>query len=114
MVLGLIPDCDLSQVQAVGNAAGDGARIMLLDKGKRGEADWAARWTTYIETAAEPEFQDQFVAAIDLPHSTDPYPHLQPILDEARSRWTQDRVDAIALLANAGRTRRLRANASSS
>ena len=111
MVLGLIPDCDLSRVQAVGNAAGDGARIMLLDKGKRGEADWAARWTTYIETAAEPEFQDQFVAAIEIPHSVDPYPHLQPILDEARGQWTQERVAAIAALANASRNRRLRANA---
>ena len=38
MILGLIPDCDLEKVQAVGNAAGDGARILLLDKSRRDEA----------------------------------------------------------------------------
>ena len=35
MILGLIPDCDLEKVTAVGNAAGDGARIALLNKEKR-------------------------------------------------------------------------------
>ena len=72
MILGLIPDCALSEVQAVGNAAGDGARMILLDKGKRAEAQWAARWVTYIETAVEPSFQDEFVGAIDIPHASDP------------------------------------------
>ncbi|MCB0037673.1 MAG: DUF4445 domain-containing protein, partial [Anaerolineales bacterium] len=38
MILGLIPDCELSKVTAVGNAAGDGARIALLNKAKRQEA----------------------------------------------------------------------------
>ena len=31
MVLGMIPDCDLGAVTSVGNAAGAGARIALLD-----------------------------------------------------------------------------------
>jgi uncharacterized 2Fe-2S/4Fe-4S cluster protein (DUF4445 family) len=31
MILGLIPDCDLSKVQSAGNAAGTGARIALLN-----------------------------------------------------------------------------------
>jgi len=35
MVLGLIPDCDLSRVKAVGNAAGTGARMCLLNRGYR-------------------------------------------------------------------------------
>ena len=33
VVLGLIPDCDLDQVRAVGNAAGDGAMMALLNRG---------------------------------------------------------------------------------
>jgi uncharacterized 2Fe-2S/4Fe-4S cluster protein (DUF4445 family) len=34
-ILGMIPDCELSQVSSAGNAAGTGARIALLDKASR-------------------------------------------------------------------------------
>ena len=37
MVLGLIPDCDLAEVKAVGNAAGTGALMALLNRGHRRE-----------------------------------------------------------------------------
>lgn len=106
MILGLIPDCDLGRVLAVGNAAGDGARILLLDKSKRDEADWAARWTTYIETAVEPSFQDEFVAALDLPNARDPFPHLEESLAEARAQWPPERELAVQL-ASAGRLGRV-------
>ena len=80
MVLGLIPDCDLERVYAVGNAAGDGARIALLNRDKRLEAQQVTRWIDYVESAVEPGFQEEFVAAIHLPHKSDPYPHLADIL----------------------------------
>jgi len=79
MVLGLIPDCDLAQVQSVGNAAGDGARIMLLNKQRRAESELLARRVHYIETAIDPNFQEEFVGAMHLPHKTDPYPTLQAL-----------------------------------
>lgn len=103
MILGLIPDCDLSQVRAVGNAAGDGARMILLDKQKRQEAQWAARWVTYIETAVEPAFQEEFVAALDIPHATDPFPHLEQIFGAARYQWPPERIWAVETLSNSGR-----------
>ncbi len=106
MILGLIPDCELARVMAVGNAAGDGARMMLLDRNKRTEADWAARWATYIETAVEPSFQEEFVAAIDIPHARDPFPHLAELLEGARAQWPPDRVEAIAAVTS-GRMQRL-------
>lgn len=80
MILGLIPDCDLEKVTAVGNAAGDGARIALLNKEKRQEAQEISRWITYIETAVDPNFQDEFVGAIGIPHATDLFPTLAPFL----------------------------------
>jgi uncharacterized 2Fe-2S/4Fe-4S cluster protein (DUF4445 family) len=43
MLIGLIPDCDLENVYAVGNAAGDGARIALLNVEKRNEIDDVTR-----------------------------------------------------------------------
>ncbi len=82
MVLGLIPDCNLEEVYAVGNAAGDGARIALLNKEKRAEAGQISRNVRYIETAVDADFQEEFVKAMNLPHKSDPYPHLEGILPE--------------------------------
>ncbi len=84
MILGLIPDCDLEKVYAVGNAAGDGARIALLNRGKRGEARRIARRVTYIETAVDPDFQEEFVAALHIPHARDAFPHLDGLLPAPR------------------------------
>ena len=56
MILGLIPDCDLEHVFAVGNAAGDGALIMLLDRDKRLEAAELADTIRHVQTATDPVF----------------------------------------------------------
>jgi uncharacterized 2Fe-2S/4Fe-4S cluster protein (DUF4445 family) len=82
MVLGLIPDCRLENVHAVGNAAGDGARIALLNRTKRRQAQEIAYRVKYIETAVDPDFQEEFVKAMHLPHKVDPFPHLEGILPE--------------------------------
>ena len=88
MILGLIPDCPLENVTAVGNAAGDGARIALLNRHKREEAARVARWVTYIETAVDPEFQNEFVGAIHIPHATDAFPYLEQALGAPLPRAT--------------------------
>ncbi|MFU8772304.1 MAG: ASKHA domain-containing protein [Anaerolineales bacterium] len=80
MVLGLIPDCDLENVVAVGNAAGDGARIALLNISQRQKAEQVARWVQYVETPLAASFQDEFVAALNLPHASDKFPHLEQII----------------------------------
>jgi uncharacterized 2Fe-2S/4Fe-4S cluster protein (DUF4445 family) len=77
MVLGMIPDCELSQVSSAGNAAGTGARIALLDKTSRKTIEDLVHRVEKIETAIEPKFQAHFVAAMGIPHSTEPYPHLR-------------------------------------
>jgi uncharacterized 2Fe-2S/4Fe-4S cluster protein (DUF4445 family) len=77
MILGMIPDCELSQVSSAGNAAGTGARIALLDKASRQTIEELVHRVEKIETAIEPKFQAHFVAAMGIPHSTEPYPHLR-------------------------------------
>ncbi len=77
MVIGMIPDCDLKRVHAVGNAAGDGARIALLNKAKRKEAAQVALWTQHITTPLEGEFQKLFVESLAFPHAKDRFPHLE-------------------------------------
>jgi uncharacterized 2Fe-2S/4Fe-4S cluster protein (DUF4445 family) len=91
MIIGMIPDCDLTKVRSIGNAAGDGARIALLNIDQRIAAHTAARSVRYIETALDPSFQDLFVAAMALPHASDEFPHLAGILPE---RSDADRASA--------------------
>jgi len=78
MGLGMFPDCDLDRVSSVGNAAGDGARIALLDREKRAEAETIARQVEYLELITQAEFQEEFMAAMFIPHMTDAFPHLPP------------------------------------
>lgn len=84
MAMGLFPDCELRNVYAVGNAAGDGARIALLNVDKRAEANQVARQVEYVELTVEPDFEQQFAAAMHFPHMRDPFPHLERLLTKAR------------------------------
>jgi uncharacterized 2Fe-2S/4Fe-4S cluster protein (DUF4445 family) len=78
--IGLFPDCNPKHVYAVGNAAGDGARIALLNVDKRDEADLWARRVEYIELTLEPEFNRTFTKALNFPHAEDKFPSLRHIL----------------------------------
>jgi uncharacterized 2Fe-2S/4Fe-4S cluster protein (DUF4445 family) len=76
-ILGMIPDCDLSQVGSAGNAAGTGARIALLDKSSRAVVEALVRRIEKVETAIEPRFQHHFVEAMAIPHKTAAYVNLR-------------------------------------
>ncbi len=74
--LGLIPDCDLTKVVNGGNSAGTGARIALLNLASRAEIEDVVRRIEKIETAIEPDFQAEFVAAMAFPHASDSFENL--------------------------------------
>jgi uncharacterized 2Fe-2S/4Fe-4S cluster protein (DUF4445 family) len=76
MVIGLIPDCPLERVAGVGNAAGTGARMALLNKGYRREIEELVRKIDKIETALEPRFQEHFINAMAFPNKVEPFPNL--------------------------------------
>jgi uncharacterized 2Fe-2S/4Fe-4S cluster protein (DUF4445 family) len=82
MVLGLFPDCELQEITAVGNAAGDGARLALLNREKRKEANDIAKGIDYIELTLCKDFTDQFALAMHFPHMRDPFPHLKGLIPE--------------------------------
>jgi uncharacterized 2Fe-2S/4Fe-4S cluster protein (DUF4445 family) len=63
----MFPDCGLENVSSVGNAAGDGARLALLDREKRTEADRISRAVEYIELTTDMNFTDEFVKALPFP-----------------------------------------------
>ena len=76
MILGLVPDCELPNIDSAGNAAGTGARIALLNNAARAEIEAVVRRIEKIETAVEPKFQEYFVDAMAIPHKTDKFPKL--------------------------------------
>jgi uncharacterized 2Fe-2S/4Fe-4S cluster protein (DUF4445 family) len=80
LIMGLFPDCEIEKIQSIGNAAGDGCRAALLNLEKRKEADWVARNVEYIELTVEETFQQDFVEAMQLPHMTDKFPHLEGLV----------------------------------
>lgn len=101
MILGLIPDCPLEHVASVGNAAGTGARIALLNRGRRAEIESVVRRVDKIETAVEPSFQQYFVDAMAIPHKRDPFPNLRAVV-ELPATTSAERANP------AGRARRTR------
>ena len=76
MILGLVPDCDLAKCGSIGNAAGAGARMALLNRAYRREIEATVTRIAKIETALEPDFQRHFVAAMAFPNKLDAYPEL--------------------------------------
>jgi len=92
MVLGLIPDCDLDEVKAVGNAAGDGALMALLNRGHRREIEETVSRIEKIETALEPDFQRLFVDAMALPNKSDPFPQLTKVVKLPERKLNADSV----------------------
>jgi uncharacterized 2Fe-2S/4Fe-4S cluster protein (DUF4445 family) len=82
LIMGLFPDCEIEKIMSVGNAAGDGCRAALLNREKRVEANWVSRNVEYIELTVEPNFQQEFMEAMQLPHMTDEFPHLKDLVPE--------------------------------
>lgn len=80
LIMGLFPDCEIEKILSVGNAAGDGCRAALLNRGKREEANWVARNVEYIELTVESDFQKQFMECMQIPHMKDAFPHLEGIV----------------------------------
>ena len=64
--IGLVPAIDPERVHFVGNAAGVGARMVLVDARYRERARRIAEQCTYLELAGHADYEDAFIAAIPL------------------------------------------------
>jgi uncharacterized 2Fe-2S/4Fe-4S cluster protein (DUF4445 family) len=85
MTLGMFPDCAIDNVYAVGNAAGDGALMALLNMGKREEARREARALEFVEIAVAPGFEKEFMQAMHIPHMKDPFPQVKELVEKSGS-----------------------------
>lgn len=66
MRVGMFPPLPLARFRQVGNAAGTGARQMLISRARRQLADAIAGKVEYIELTIHPEFMDVYVDALHL------------------------------------------------
>lgn len=66
--VGMIPEFNTLDIRQVGNAAGTGARMALLSRGIRKEAQTMRRRVEYIELAAITGYNQAFMDALLLPH----------------------------------------------
>ncbi len=69
--IGMLPGILKDRIISVGNAAGEGAKLALLSKEELACAERLARHTEFLELAALPEFQDQFVDELEFPEKRD-------------------------------------------
>jgi uncharacterized 2Fe-2S/4Fe-4S cluster protein (DUF4445 family) len=67
LALGLLPPVPPERVRFVGNAAGAGARLVLVDRRARERAVRVARETRFVELAGHPDYQESFVAMLPFP-----------------------------------------------
>jgi uncharacterized 2Fe-2S/4Fe-4S cluster protein (DUF4445 family) len=92
LAIGMFPDCAIERITSIGNAAGDGCRAVLLSRRNRIEAERIARRVEYVELSRMPNFQDELIAAIDLPHRRDAFPHLTGMLPTGSSHDPDDPI----------------------
>jgi len=69
--LGLIPVSPETKFRGVGNAAGYGACLTLLDQNRAMEADRIARRLEYVELAGNSRFQELLVDSLLFPGAKD-------------------------------------------
>lgn len=73
-ILGMLPDCETEKIQAVGNAAGEGASMALLKKEAMEKAqDYASR-VVFVESANEQSFPHIYADAMAYPNHRDTFP----------------------------------------
>jgi uncharacterized 2Fe-2S/4Fe-4S cluster protein (DUF4445 family) len=63
MTIGMLPSLPLSRFRQVGNAAGMGAKLALVSKAMRIDAQTLASKVHYVELAGAPQFSDTFIQA---------------------------------------------------
>ena len=83
--IGIFPDFQLEKIRRVGNAAGSGARMALLSRDSRQLADKIPKVVQYVELAANPEFEREYINALYFPHQDlDRFPETMKMLKKNR------------------------------
>ncbi len=96
LILGMFPDCYVSNVSSAGNAAGTGALKALTSKAARATIETRIQQVEKIETAIDPNFQKYFVSAMGIPNRDDPYLKLSETVTLPNPEDAQKQMDVFA------------------
>src|SRR5207253_130161 len=66
-IIGLVPAVDVDRIIAVGNSAGEGAKIALLSYRERQVAFELPSCIEYVELSGRPDFNDSFIGVLGFP-----------------------------------------------
>ncbi len=69
ITIGLLPDLPMDRFQFIGNSSVAGARIALISNYAFEKAEAVAKKMTYFELSVRPDFMNEFIAALFLPHT---------------------------------------------
>jgi len=69
MRIGVLPRIDLDKIISVGNAAGQGGKLALINRGKMKEVNRIARDVEYIELSFRSDFTEKFMSAMSFPEA---------------------------------------------
>lgn len=67
--IGLLPDLDRERFHYVGNSSLHGAYLILLSDRNKSLANEISEKMTYIELNTEPQYMNEYTAALFLPHT---------------------------------------------
>jgi uncharacterized 2Fe-2S/4Fe-4S cluster protein (DUF4445 family) len=85
--IGLLPDIPRERIRFIGNSSLAGARLALLSTHAFNKAEAIAKHMTYFELSVHPEFMNEFVAALFLPHTQmELFPTVRDSLERRRKR----------------------------
>jgi uncharacterized 2Fe-2S/4Fe-4S cluster protein (DUF4445 family) len=81
ITIGLLPDLPPEKFRFIGNSSLAGARIALLSNHAFQKAQEIAKRMTYFELSVNPDFLNEFIAALFLPHTNQNlFPSLRGLL----------------------------------
>jgi uncharacterized 2Fe-2S/4Fe-4S cluster protein (DUF4445 family) len=82
---GLIPDVATEKIEFVGNTAVSGAKMALLSRQARKEAQEISAGVNYVELMTAPGFRKEFLDSVFLPHrNIEKYPSVQKRLQRMK------------------------------
>ncbi|MHA1368453.1 MAG: ASKHA domain-containing protein [Promethearchaeota archaeon] len=85
--IGLIPDVDDNKIEQIGNAAGRGCQMALLNFHKKEKAATVIEDLEYLELTIQKEFQKEYVLAMYFPHyNVSNFPSLVKEYENIRTR----------------------------
>jgi len=67
--IGILPEVPLNIVKFLGNTAGSGARLALKSVEARARAEAISRMVEYVELAAEPNFEEEYINSLMFKHT---------------------------------------------